>query len=240
MAIREITQFDGERLADEYRMSRHRMAALIDAVSTGAHALVVHACPAWSVHDLISHVTGIAVDLGAGRAPSGDPQSWVDRQVDERRSRPTGEVLSEWATASARFEPMIADSPKAFWGLVYDLIVHEFDLRNALGDRDARDIEAVRVAAELGLRLVKGDLRKAGLGSLLVEMEGEPIRVGDGEVGLTLRATPFECLRLLGSRRTRAELEAADFDGDLDRYLTALVHMDLPVQSLGEQGSTIH
>jgi uncharacterized protein (TIGR03083 family) len=234
MTVREITQFDGERLAAEYRASRERMITLIASTDDTQRRLVVAACPAWTVHDLVSHVTGIAVDLSVCQAPTGDPQSWVDRQVDERRGRATGDVVAEWVGACEAFEPMIAGSPKAFWGLVYDLIVHEFDLRQALGDRSGRDGDAVMVAAELGLRLVKGDLRSAGLGSLLVEMAGEHIRVGSGDVELTLRTTPFECLRLLGSRRTRAELEAADFEGDLDRYLDALVHMELPVQSLGE------
>jgi uncharacterized protein (TIGR03083 family) len=232
MSIRDIAQFDGERLAAEYRASRERMSALID--STDGRGRVVAACPAWTVHDLISHVTGIAVDLAAGNAPAGDAQSWVDRQVDERRGLGTGDVIAEWARASEVFEPMISASPKAFWGLVYDLVVHEFDLRQALGDHHGRESDAVAVAAELGLRLVKGDLRKAGLGAVEVVMAGDRIRVGEGEIELTLRATPFECLRLLGSRRTRGELEAADFDGDLGRYLDALVHMELPVQSLGE------
>lgn len=231
---RDIVHFSGDRLAAEYRESRRRMTALIDSTTDDRRTLVVSACPAWTVHDLISHVTGIAVDLGAGRAPAGDSQAWVDRQVDERRSRPTSEVVAEWSTACATFEPMIEASPKAFWGLVYDVVVHEFDLRQALGDRAGRDSDGVRVAAELGLRLVKADLRKAGLGAVIVEMAGERIRVGDGEVGLTLRTTPFECLRLLGSRRTRAELEAADVEGDLDRYLAGLVHMELPVRSLAE------
>ena len=234
MTIREITQFDGDRLAAEYRASRERMSVLIGSTGADERRFVVKACPAWSVHDLISHVTGIAVDLSAGNPPVGDAQSWVDRQVDERRTRPTDDVIAEWARASESFEPMIAASPKAFWGLVYDLVVHEFDLRQALGDRNGRETDAVAVAAELGLRLVKGDLRKAGLGAVEVVMAGERIHVGLGEVELTLRTTPFECLRLLGSRRTRAELEAADFDGDLGRYLDALVHMELPVQSLGE------
>ncbi len=234
MTIRDIAQFDGERLAAEYRASRERMATLIESTDDGRRRLVVSACPAWTVHDLVSHVTGIAVDLSVGRAPVGDPQPWVDRQVDERRTRTTDAVVEEWARASEAFEPMIASSPKAFWGLVYDLVVHEFDLRQALGNRDGRDEEAVMVAAELGLRLVKGDLRAAGLGAVIVEMAGECIRVGSGDGELTLRTTPFECLRLLGSRRTRAELEAADFEGDLDRYLDALVHMELPVRSLGE------
>ena len=231
---REIIQYDGERLAHEYAAARQRMIQLIDTTSSADHHRIVTACPAWAVRDLIAHVTGIAVDLSAGRAPIGDSQQWVDRQIDERRTRSIDEIVHEWSTACEAFEPMIADSPKAFWGLVYDLVVHEFDLRQALGDREGRDAPGVLVAAELGLRLVKGDLRKAGLGAIVVDMGAERIRIGEGDVELTVRATPFECLRLLGSRRTRAELGAADIDGDLDQYLAALVHMELPVQSLGE------
>ena len=52
---------------------------------------------------------------------------------------------------------------------------------------------------------------------------------------LTLTATPFEALRLLGSRRTIEQVRAADFEGDLDRYLPGLLHMDLPVDDLGER-----
>lgn len=231
---REIIQYDGERLAHEYAAARQRMTALIDATSSADHRRIVAACPAWTVQDLIAHVTGIAVDLSAGRAPTGDSQQWVDRQIDERRTRSIDEIVLEWTTACEAFEPMIGDSPKAFWGLVYDLVVHEFDLRQALGNREGRGAPGVLVAAELGLRLVKGDLRKAGLGAIVVDLGAERIRVGDGEVELTVRTTPFECLRLLGSRRTRTELESADIDGDLDRYLAALVHMELPMRSLGE------
>jgi hypothetical protein len=58
--------------------------------------------------------------------------------------------------------------------------------------------------------------------------------VGEGEPVLTLTATAFETLRLLGSRRTLAEMRSADFSGDLDAMLSGIVHMDLPEVSLGE------
>ena len=58
--------------------------------------------------------------------------------------------------------------------------------------------------------------------------------VGEGEVQLELATEPFECLRLLGSRRTVEELRAAPFVGDLDRYLPGIVHMDVPSSSLME------
>lgn len=230
---RGITRFEGGVLAEEYKRSRERITDLVAKVRDSADRNVP-ACPAWSLHDLVAHVTGIAVDLSAGRLPSGDSQPWVDRQVDERRERTTGDVVAEWNEVSGKFEQLIADDPRAMWGLVYDVVVHEFDARNALGDRTGRDVSGVSIAAELGLKLVHGDLRRAGLGAITVDMEGEPIIVGDGDPTLVLRATPFECLRLLGSRRTRAEVEAANFEGDLRAVVPGLFHMDLPMHSLGE------
>lgn len=233
-STRGIRHFDGDRLASEYQMARGRMIDVLQSSGIDPEHTTVAACPAWSVHDLFSHVTGIAVDLSSGRPPAGDAQEWVDRQVAERRPLSVSDVVTEWVGVGSSFESMIAESPKAMWGLVYDLVVHEFDLRQAVGDRTARDGESILLAAELGLNLVKNDLRKAGLGAVSVEMAGEVIVVGDGDVELTLRTDPFECLRLLGSRRTMDEVKAADIVGDLDRYLPGLFHMDLPMRSLGE------
>ena len=58
--------------------------------------------------------------------------------------------------------------------------------------------------------------------------------VGEGEPVLTLRASAFETLRLLGSRRTDSEMRQADFVGDLDGLWNGITHMSLPKVSLGE------
>jgi hypothetical protein len=92
----------------------------------------------------------------------------------------------------------------------------------------------VRVAAELGLNLVKGDLKKAGLPAVRIGFDGRDFVVGAGEPELSWNGSAFECLRLLGSRRTAEEMRSAGFVGDLDRFLSGLLHMDLPVRSLGE------
>jgi hypothetical protein len=49
-----------------------------------------------------------------------------------------------------------------------------------------------------------------------------------------LTASAFDTLRLLGSRRTLAEMNAANFVGDLEMMLPGITHMDLPTTSLGE------
>lgn len=142
----------GERLAAEYRAARLRMTDLANAAQVDDADCAVRACPAWTVRDLFSHVTGIAHDLG--------------------------------------------------------------------------------------LKLVKMDLAKTGLSAFRAVIGGEEHVVGEGEPELTLTASAFETLRTLGSRRTLAEMRRANFDGDLDRHLRSITHMELPEESLGETDET--
>jgi uncharacterized protein (TIGR03083 family) len=228
-----------EPMADEYRAARLRMQEIASTLSTELASRMVPACPEWSVHDLFSHVTGIAADLSAGRRPEGgDTQGWVDRQVAERRDRSVADVVAEWDEVGPQFEALIAARPDRLWGLTYDTVVHEHDLRNAVEQPGERDSSGVVLAAELGLRLVELDLAKHGLPAFRwIDDDGTEHVVGAGAPELTLRSSAFEALRLLGSRRTIEQLHAADFDGDLDRYLPGIVHMDLPSGELGEEPS---
>ncbi|NDH46408.1 MAG: maleylpyruvate isomerase family mycothiol-dependent enzyme [Acidimicrobiia bacterium] len=195
-------------LGTEYRNARLRMQALASELSDADAERVVGACPEWTVKDLFSHVTGIATDLGSGKRPSGDTQAWVDAQVADRRSRSLESVVAEWNENAPAFESMIDAAPQALWTLTYDTVVHEHDLFTAVGRKELPAFRAI--------------------------IDGVEHVVGEGEPVLTLTATAFETLRLLGSRRTLAEMRSADFSGDLDAMLSGIVHMDLPEVSLGE------
>jgi uncharacterized protein (TIGR03083 family) len=222
------------RLAAEYRAARFRMSDIATHLDAAAATTGVPACPAWTTSDLLAHVTALAVDLGAGRRPDGDTQAWVDAQVADRRGRTTGELVAEWEAGGPAFEALVAARPDRWWGLVYDVLVHEQDLRGAVQQPGAREGGSMDVAVALAMRLVQGDLAKHGLPAFrLATDDGEHV-VGEGEVELTLVASPFEALRLLGSRRTMDQLRAASFDGDLDRYLPGLLHMQPPDDDLGE------
>ncbi|MGI9053677.1 MAG: maleylpyruvate isomerase family mycothiol-dependent enzyme [Ilumatobacteraceae bacterium] len=223
-----------DRLATEYRAARLRTSAIAAELDTDQAALLVPACPDWTVADLLAHVTGLASDLGTGRRPEGDTQAWVDAQVADRRGRSAVEIAAEWDHAAPAFEQMIAAKPHRWWGLVYDELVHEHDVRGAVGQPGERDGESVQVAVTLAMRLVEIDLTKHDLPAFRLVADGTERVVGEGEPALTLETTTFEALRLLGSRRTMDQLRAADFTGDLDRYLPGLVHMDLPTVDLGE------
>lgn len=222
------------KLAEEYRNARVRMQRLAASMDEATIQRAVPACPAWTVRDLFAHVTGIAADLSAGRRPDGDTQAWVDRQIEERRNLDVGTIAAEWSEAGPAFEAMIEARPHRLWGLTYDTVVHEHDLRGAIDQPGEQDSTGVGVASALGLRLVALDLAKHGLPAFRAVIDGNEHVVGEGEPELTLEASAFEALRLLGSRRTIDQLRAARFTGDLDRYLPGLVHMDLPAVALGE------
>lgn len=75
-----VPEVDHSSAGAEYRAARLRMAALAANLDAETASRVVAACPAWTVRDLFSHVTGIAVDLSQGNRPQGDPsRGWIVR-----------------------------------------------------------------------------------------------------------------------------------------------------------------
>lgn len=226
---------DLSQAAHEYGLSRRRLVNVVTEAGGDVSTLRVAACPAWTVKDVFSHVTGIAVDLAAGRFPEGDTQAWVDRQVEERRDLSLDEVIDEWSRVANDFESMIAQRPQRWWGLTYDTVVHEHDVRTALGVGGERSSSGVELAARLGLRLVAADLAARDLGAVEVVIDQESFRVGEGQPHVTLTGTSFEILRTLGSRRTLDEIRSLVSDGDLDVVIAGVLHMEPPESSLGEQ-----
>ena len=225
-----------QEIVGGYRDARARMLAIVAELDESSATRPVPACPDWVVRDLLAHVTGIASDLTAGNRPrGGDTQTWLDAQVADRRERSLAALATEWRDSGTRFETMIEAASDRLWGLAYDTVVHEHDLRGAIGRPGGRDEPAVRTAALLGMRILEGDLASRGLPAFRLVVDGEVHVAGEGEPALTLATSWFEALRLLGSRRTTEEMAASPgFSGDLAGSLRGLVHMDLPVASLGE------
>jgi Mycothiol maleylpyruvate isomerase N-terminal domain len=226
----------GDRLAAEYRDARMRVRSLLDDGDEDSGRRPVPACPAWTVGDLLAHLAGLAAVYGSGRVPEGDRQRWLDQLVVERRGKRLFDVFEEWDVTGPLMERALVAEPDRRWPLVYDVIAHEHDLRGALGVAGVRDDDAIVLGLQLGLRITASDLARHDLPGLRVLVGGGgngDFVAGDDPVDLTLEASAFEAFRLLGSRRTLPEMRAA-FTGDLDRYLPGLVHMQLPVKSLGE------
>ena len=91
-------------LGDAYRGVRERVNEIVRACDRDARHAGAPATPGWSVHDLVSHVTGVAVDITEGRLDGVATDPWTARQVDTRRTRDTLDVLDEWNAHASTIE----------------------------------------------------------------------------------------------------------------------------------------
>lgn len=151
-------------------------------------------------------------------------------------------LLDEWSTVGPVFEEMAAETRRLAVPLSYDTVVHEHDLRHAIGKPGARDSSGVMAAMEVGTWLMSNDLDRRQFGCVLFRAGGRHWRCGTGDVRLELDLdasattdTPvWELLRLTGSRRSRAQAMILPWHGDFDEGLAALLHMELPVDDVVE------
>ena len=86
-------------LVSHYRATRARIVDRVVALDEAGASRTVPACPAWAIRDAVAHVTGIAVDLGAGRMPGSDTQAWIDGHVAGRKGLPLDRIVDEWLGA---------------------------------------------------------------------------------------------------------------------------------------------
>jgi len=237
-----MNQFDAAYLAHEYFLARQRITRLLEGRTRDLAGLPVQTCPAWNVHDLVAHVAGIAAEIVKGNAPGADSQSWVDAMIEARRGVDLDGLLDEWATVGPVFEEMAAETRRLSVPLSYDTVVHEHDLRHAIGAPGARDSSGVMAAMEVGVWLMSNDLDRRQFGRVTFRAGGREWSCGSGEVRLQLdldaarlSATPvWELLRITGSRRSFAQASALPWIGDFEDGLPALLHMDLPVEDVNE------
>jgi uncharacterized protein (TIGR03083 family) len=222
--------------ADEYAACRARVTTLLADASEDVARTPVPTCPAWTVHDLTAHLAGVAASLVArDNPPPGDNQPWVDRHVSDRADRNLAEVLAEWNEVGPAFEQIMRKVPRAFGGLIYDVVAHEHDLRGALERPGARDSDGVWASLEMEIGIVRGDLAARGMPGTIELRAGDRVWVlGEGEPVVSLTAEPFELMRILGSRRSRRQVLDAGWQGDVEPFLDVLAHMPFPEHDIVE------
>ena len=217
-----------------YEATRDRIISVALDASDGELGARVPSCPEWTAHDLVAHCAGIPTALTTGAGPTGDIQAWLDGIVTARREVPVATLTEQWRGCGEAVRPIVEGSGGM---LVVDVLTHEHDLRGALGRPGDRDAPELRAGLQLFADLLAGHVATEGLAPFAVECpDGTTARSGDGEPGWTLLVDPWEATRVLGSRRTAAEVLAAPARGDAQRYLAVLEgHLPLPEESLGER-----
>jgi uncharacterized protein (TIGR03083 family) len=222
--------------ADEYAAGRARIRSLLADCTAEQAATVVPTCPAWDVHDVCAHLAGVSAALVARDSPGADGQAWVDRHVSERAGRSVSELLHEWDAVGPAFEGIMRKVPRAFGGLIYDVIAHEHDIRGALGRPGAQDTDGVWASLDVLVSMVSADLAVHGPvpGTLELHAGDREWTIGTGGPTVSLTASPWELMRLLGSRRSRRQFLAAGWTGDVEAFLPAITHLPLPLVDIVE------
>jgi Mycothiol maleylpyruvate isomerase N-terminal domain len=208
----DLDAFD---LGAHYRGSRERLTSLVlelIAESGDMKAIPVPACPSWSVHDVLAHLTAVVEDVMAGRIKGPPSSEETSAQVERRREVPTAEMLEEWTEIAPGFETALQSV--RVWPGFLDVLSHEHDIRGAVDRPAGRDEIDVIASAEWLLSFwnppVPLVVRTGRIERVLGDSGGDSF----AGVDLTLSTTPFEVFRFRLGRRSPAQLRAMSWTGD--------------------------
>lgn len=221
-------------LAEVYRASRERMIARTETLTRDQAELPVPATPLWTVTDIYRHLAGMPADVLSGRLEGRGSPEWTAAQVAARAGDSLAEVCAEWSANGPKFEELIAAQGFALVRPVFDIWTHEHDVCGALGERGDRSDPALPTLVTSLCALYRdGWAAKPDLPAIELVVDGESHRLGDAEPELVLRTDGYEFVRMMISRRSHAQMLAADWTGENpERIFGVLARFDLPESDL--------
>lgn len=233
---------------EEWARAQERVVALVSGLSDDQVAATVPACPDWAVRDLLAHMVGLGADVVSGNEVDDHNEDWTQAQVEARRDTPVAAILAEWRELTDPMREWMREHGTRPLG---DVIIHEQDLRGAVGVPGGRDGDGVRAIRDR----FAPRLAAALAGRPPIALRGERWRwVSDGEGGavaaegpdtvvedavdaapVVLSAPDFELARALVTRRSAAQLRSWAVRGDPGAHLDAFALLGpLPTVDLSE------
>ncbi|MCD2187224.1 maleylpyruvate isomerase family mycothiol-dependent enzyme [Actinomycetospora soli] len=218
---------------DEWSKAQERVIALLEGASAEQVESRVPSCPDWTVRDLFSHMVGLGTDVVAGDEPDDHNETWTAKQVEARRDHSVAQLVEEWrATAEPLRAWMREHGPRPLG----DVIIHEQDLRGALGVPGGKDSGGValirdRFAPRVGGRLPEGTtLGLVGKQWSWASDDGDP-----EQADVVLHADEFELHRASLARRSANQIRSWTTKGDVEPVLDAFATLgDLPAEDRTE------
>lgn len=190
-----------------YRDTRERLILLLSELDGAALATRVPACPAWSVREVVAHLTAVSQDVLAGRLTRIPAERETAAQVARFKDHDLAGILAAWDEVAPQFERLVGTL--GAWPAVIDIASHEHDIRGAAGRPGARDAEVVWQSAGWLLTRLRPPV------PLRVAVEDAEFRAGpDNGTELRLTTSRFEAFRWRMGRRSRAQLAGLDWSGD--------------------------
>jgi uncharacterized protein (TIGR03083 family) len=208
---------------EHYRAQRARVMELVRGLDPDQLARQVPACPSWTVHQLLSHLVGVAADTATGRLDGAPGPSWTAAQVTARQDRSVDDLLAEWREHAGAVETGIDQLGQVGWRFVYDITLHEDDLREALGLPLGTGPTQATVLEGLIAR-ARGNISDAGLPALRLQAGQQAWDLGEDHPAAQLTAPDAgELARAMSGRRSDEQIRAMAWQGDPGPYLPHLV-----------------
>jgi len=203
---------------EEWSRAQQRVIDLVADLPPERAELRVPACPDWTVRDLLSHMVGLGVDVVAGDEPDDHNETWTGRQVQTRRGHDVAALVAEWqAVAGPLRDWMRANNVRPLG----DVIIHEQDLRGALGVPGGQDSEGVRAIRERFVGRFAPRVADLPPIALVGDTWTWVSRGSAEEAEVVLRASDFDLARALVTRRSANQLRSWTVRGDVTPYLDA-------------------
>jgi uncharacterized protein (TIGR03083 family) len=218
--------------ADIYAASRARLSELAERLDAGALRAPLAATPPWIVVDGYRHLAGVCADVLDGRMEGAGSPEWTAAQLDRRADRSVTQVIDEWQARAPDIEARMRESGERMSFMAFDAWTHEQDIRAAAGEVGLRDDEAVPALADLALRTFAPRYQQSGAPAVTIVVDDDARTLGEGESQATLRTSPYELMRIVFGRRSRAQVEAAGWDGNAAPVIDALHLFDFPTRDI--------
>ena len=246
------------RLGSAYEDVRENIVQLAGDLDGRAKTTHLSACPDWSVHDAVAHLTGVCTDILSGNLQGSATDEWTAAQVEARRDRDTSEVLAEWNVAGSQIAALLDDFP-GWYGdqMVADMVSHEHDIRGAVNRPGPRDTEAISIGLDFAVEVIlHSALRAYGLGPLEVDLGDSAWVVGGGnsptgdadawravaesKEPVTAPTEPpvakvgaerFEFFRAVTGRRSAQQIRSFEWTADPEPYLVGFSHGPFTLRS---------
>jgi uncharacterized protein (TIGR03083 family) len=216
----------------EWSRAQQRVIDLMADLPPERADLRVPACPDWTVRDLFSHMVGLGVDVVAGDEPDDHNETWTGRQVQTRRDHDVAGLVAEWqAVAGPLRDWMRANNVRPLG----DVIIHEQDLRGALGAPGARDTPGLHAIRDRFVGRFAGRVADLPPIALVGDTWTWASRGATDDAAVAVRASDFDLARALVTRRSAAQLRGWTVCGDVTPYLDAFAMLGpLPSADLSD------
>jgi len=205
--------------AGAYHEVRVDVTELLRSQSETQLDTIAPATPEWRVRDIAAHLAGVCDDIVAGNMAGVASDEWTAAHVAKRADWTTDRLLADWDAHATVVEGQMNALGPGIGQMVFDAFTHQQDIRGALGQPGGRESPATAIAFDWITTTLQAPADVSRDDPTLrppihlVTEAGDVDIVGPPGDGTTLRVSRYEFLRTITGRRSRAQIEAMDWDG---------------------------